>query len=274
MKQIIILALLILSLTTLTSCGSPDVAGIVSSSDVDKRFADNAALPEKANVTIAGSDFSFVAVTDTHIYQRANANLALLRLKINSAEDKFILNCGDVSQNGSAEDFTAFGNEMTLSGLPYYTALGNHDLYFGGWNNYQQILGRSCYSFTAGQARIICIDSANGTLGASQKLWLENVLRTKTEPLCFVFTHFEFFSSGFPTVQQYTDIEEIYYLMHLFETHGVNYVLMGHSHHDYDRQVNGVTYINFADLVDDGATKSFLRVHVNGAAVDYQRVQL
>jgi 3',5'-cyclic-AMP phosphodiesterase len=272
LKNIFVL-LLILLVFSATSCIPVDISGLVVSSDVDKRFNESTTQLEKANLSIPESNFSFIVITDTHVYQRMNVNLDTLRSKI-LPEDKFILACGDITQCGSTEDFQSFCNYMNQINLPYYTAIGNHDLYFGGWPNYKQILGRSCYSLTAGPAKIISMDSANGTIGHKQKEWLEGVLRTKTEPLCFVMTHFEFFSPTADSLQQYTDIEEIYYLMHLFETYGVNYVFMGHSHIYNHRQVNNVHYLNLADLVADGHPKEFIRVHVTGSNITYERVPL
>jgi 3',5'-cyclic AMP phosphodiesterase CpdA len=255
----------------LVSCNF-DATGFVISSDVDNRFADNGSLPEKTDLSIPEADFSFIVISDTHVYQGANSRLVALRNKI-LPEDKFILICGDITQCGYREDYEAFCNYLTQTGLPYYTAIGNHDLYFNGWNNYQQVIGRSCYSFSAGSIRIISMDSANGTIGHRQKEWLENVLKTKTEPLCFVFTHFEFFSAKFPQTQQYSDIEEIYYLMRLFETYGVDYIFMGHSHLYSHQEINNVVYLNVPDL-SDGGGQSYTRVRVNGTAISYELLSL
>ena len=163
---------------------------------------------------------------------------------------------------------------MAQINLPFYTAIGNHDIYFKNWPNYKQVLGKSCYSLKAGPVRIISMDSANGTIGQKQKNWLEQTLEAKTESLCFVFTHFGFFSPGTGSLQQYTDTREVYYLMHLFETHGVNYVFMGHTHIYDFHQANNVNYLNLADFSDDGTSKDFIRVFVNGSNITYQRITL
>lgn len=273
MKPVIAVALIFFSLIALSSCGTVDISGLIHSGDMDDRFTENASLPDKSNLSISETVFSFVVITDTHIEHASQANLAALKDKIQPG-DKFILVCGDITQCGFPEDYQAFYNDMNRIGLPYFTAIGNHDLFFGGWNNYKQILGRSCYSFTAGPIRFICMDSANGTLGRKQKMWLESILKSKTEPLCCVFTHFEFFSTGPSKKQQYTDIEEVYYLMRLFETTGVNYVFMGHSHVTDYRKINNVNYLNLSDFIANDGEKFFVRVEVNSGEISYQRVKL
>jgi len=273
MKHIIGIMLLVVCLLVMSSCGIVDISGLVHSGDVDDRFSENASLPDKSSLSFSDPVFSFIVITDTHVAGAAQSKLAALKDQVLPG-DKFILVCGDISQCGYPEDYQAFCNLMDQTGLPYYTAIGNHDLYFGGWHNYKQILGRSCYSVSAGPFRIVVLDSANGTLGRRQKEWLESVLHSKTESLCLMMTHFEFFSSGKDGLQQYTDIEEVYYLMHLFETTGVNYVFMGHSHrYDY-RKINHVNYLNLPDFADEGLPKSYIRVNVDPGAITFQRLML
>lgn len=282
MKRLLQIALIFLSVFYLVSCNA-DPKGLVSSSDVDKRFEDSATLPVKDNVNITDDQFSFIVISDIHVYHGADSKLVALKDQIiqdiaNGTNDKLILACGDVSQCGSSEDFKAFQDVLGQTSLPVYTTLGNHDIYCDGWGNYKEIFGKSCYTFTAGSAtsgfvRFVSFDSANGTLGQKQKNWLEWVLKNKTESLVFVFTHFELFSPNTETIQQYTDIEEAYYLIHLFKQTGVDYILMGHSHDYYDKEVNGAHYVNISDFVDKGDYFRF-NVNLTNGTVSYQRESL
>lgn len=287
MKRLIEIALIILSAFYLVSCNA-DPKGLVSSSDVDKRFEESSSLLAKDDVNIPEDEFSFIVISDTHVYHGDGSKLAALKERLNQDEiddfdgsekvnDKFLIACGDISQCGDAEDFQAFKNALEPE-FPVYTTLGNHDLYFHGWGNYKEILGKSCYTFKAGKAdgpsvRFVSFDSANGTLGRRQKNWLEWVLKNKAESLCFVFTHFEFFSPGFDTIQQYTDIEEVSYLVYLFNKTGVDYVFMGHSHDFYDEDVNGTHYVNVSGFVDK---EEYIRVKVNLASgtISFERKRL
>jgi predicted phosphodiesterase len=237
-------------------------------------------LPEKNDVDIDGgeTEFSFIVVADTHVYRGDASKPAALKKRLNQdkaqgAKDKFLIACGDISQRGDTEDLIAF-REAFEPEFPVYTTLGNHDLYFDGWYNYREIFGKSCYTFKAGSSvRFVSFDSANGTLGRKQKNWLEGVLKNSTEPLCFVYTHFELFSPNSTTIQQYTDIEEAYYLIHLFKKTGVDYVFMGHSHDYYDKKINGTHYVNISDFTDK---QDYFRFYVNLAnrTIRYARKSL
>ena len=273
MKRLLQIILVLLSSFYLVSCNA-DPKGLVSSSDVDKRFEDSLNIPPETGVDILENEFSFIVVADTHVYHGDASALAALKNRLNQdgANDKFVIACGDVSQCGKVEDFQALKDALEPE-YPVYTAIGNHDLYFDGWHNYREILGRSCYTFKAGEVLFVSFDSANGTLGRKQRNWLEGVLKNKTESLAVVFTHFEFFSPNTTTIQQYTDIEELYYLVHLFKETGVDYVFMGHSHDYYDKEINGTHYVNVAEFVDG---RKYLRVKVNRSSgqISYDRKRL
>lgn len=278
MKRLLQIALILLSAFYLVSCNA-DPKGLISSSDVDKRFEDSSALAEQEDVPLEAdeAEFSFIVVADTHVYHGDTSQLAALKERLkqdkeSGENDKFLLACGDISQCGKAEDFQAF-RDVFEPELPVYTAIGNHDLYFDGWYNYREILGKSCYTFKAGEVLFVSFDSANGTLGRKQKNWLEGVLKNKTESSVVVFTHFEFFSPNPTTIQQYTDIEEVAFLVNLFGKTGVDYVFMGHSHDYYDKEINGTHYVNVAGFVDKW---EYLRVKVNVATgtISYERTRL
>ncbi len=258
-------------LLLLSSCGL-DGWGWFWSSDVDDRFRDSEALPAVAAPSVSG-DFSFIVIADTHVYSgwdRAPYFSALASRLIPGANgDRFVLACGDLVENGSQTDTQSFKALADGLGIPVYPVPGNHDLFNGGWTGYRGILGRSHYAFSAGPLRVIAIDSANGTLGALQRGWLEGVLASRTEPYCVTFTHFEFFSDKITETQQWTDVTEIYSLMHLLETSGVDVHFTGHSHRRLEREINGTRYCTADEL-----PVSFMRVTVTGSGISYEYIGL
>jgi 3',5'-cyclic AMP phosphodiesterase CpdA len=249
--------------------------GWLFSSDVDDRYADNQGLPAPTYTGPALTlPFSFVVIADTHIYpgNDTSGRFTSLRNAIASNGDSFVLCCGDIVQNGALADFQTYRALTLTLGVPVYSVPGNHDLYCGGWSNYKTVLqSPSMYSFstTVGAGsdtlRVIALDSANGTLGGPQRAWLESVLAAKTETYCFTFTHMQFFSDNLNETQQWTDINEAYSLMHLFETRGVNIHFSGHTHRYFTRTINGTNY-----LTVPGFASGFVRVTVDAAgAVGY-----
>lgn len=169
---------------------------------------------------------------------------------------------------------------MESSALPWFAALGNHDLYFEGWKSYRTVIGRSVYTLQVGipgndgSMLIIALDSANGTLGALQLKWIEDLLPGEKNSWdhIVVFTHSQFFSTGLTTVVQFTDTEEIYRLMDLFSKNGVDLVLMGHNHIWDDRLIDGVQYLTLDPLQKEGSDDSFVRITVDGKDLSWQRI--
>lgn len=264
-----LLALLLASL--ICSC-TLDGWGWFWSSDVDDRFRDNLDLPEPADISPAG-DFSFIVIADTHVLAGKDTASVFLDLQSRLAPgpggDRFVLVCGDVSQNGARGDLETFASQSSGLGIPVYSVPGNHDLYRGGWPNYRDVLGRSMYAFSAGPVRVIAMDSANGTLGALQRDWLEEALAGRSETYCVTLTHFEFFCDVITETQAWTDIAEAYSLMNLLETSGVSYHFTGHSHRRLERTINGTAYCTAADF-----TQSFIRVSVTAGGISHQYIDL
>lgn len=258
--------LVLFSALAVSAC-SLDIFGIfATAADVDTRFRESRAAVQPSGLAIGTNYFSFVVIADTHVYSWANGNFTRLKTKLDT-NDRFVLACGDLTQEGGLEYMTAYRGLMDSLGLPYYSTPGNHDTYFGGWNNYRDILGPSSYTFTAGNCRVIVFDSASGTLGWDQRKWLEGVLAGNSEPLCVVMTHFQLFSPSLGETQQYTDIEEVHYLIDLFGRYGVDYVFMGHSHKYQDNTVKGVRYIVCEDF-KEGADW-FVRVTIDGNTISH-----
>jgi len=244
---------------------------------VNERFQENKNLGIPDSISLTDPDnFTFVHVTDIHVTGETNPYLAALPSKL-LPSDKFIIDSGDLTDYGNRKDFLAYRDMMNATGLPWYSGIGNHDLWFEGWAPYKEVLGSSAYSVTAGKMRIIVLDTANDTLGYDQYEWLKKELAQKTEIYCIVVTHYNLFSRIMLETSQSTEMEEVYNMMRLFEQYRVNYVLMGHSHiYDY-RQINGVSYLVGSALKVYSQTspeeKYFNRITVSNGIFTHKQIK-
>jgi 3',5'-cyclic AMP phosphodiesterase CpdA len=221
-----------------------------------------------AGPSVPAAPFSFLFITDTHEYGQSNPNIAALAGEI-LPSDRFILVGGDLTQNGSEADFALLKADLAALGIPAYFTVGNHDLFFDGWPHYRTVMGRSSYSFSANQLKVVCVDSANGTLGAAQNAWLRNELASGPETVKVVFTHFNLFTAGLSETMQYTDYEEIAYLLDLFAKNGVNYLLAGHSHKNDEKVLRGIRYVELEDFRFANRPCRYIRVSVDGTAITH-----
>ena len=243
--------------------------------NVDIRFQESLTMAQPASIVPAvPGDFTFVHITDPHVSKGTNSSLERLPFNL-VASDAFIVDTGDLTNMAAPSDFGAYKILLDNTALPHYSVIGNHDIWNSGWNSYKKVLGPSVYSVTAGDLRIIALDSAEDTIGAAQYAWLKTTLANKTETYCIVLAHYNLFSPLIIETAQSTNMEEVYGMMRLFEQYGVDYVLMGHSHiYDY-RQIIGVNYLVGSALIDaftNDGPKYFNRIRVTGGKMTHQRV--
>ncbi|MDH4263599.1 MAG: metallophosphoesterase [Spirochaetia bacterium] len=241
--------------------------------DVNRRFHESLALPQPSPISIVDpNNFSFIHITDLHVVNGKNPHLTAFGSRLIST-DAFIIASGDLTDNGQQGDFAAYGKIMKSFGIPYFSGIGNHDLWFGGWDSFKTLVGPSVYSTTAGNLRIIFLDTADDTIGADQLQWLKKELEQKTEPYCIVVSHYNFFLPTILETAMPTNMQEIYAMMRLFEKYRVDYVLMGHSHiYDY-RKINGISYLVDSALKQYSANeqKYYNRITVSNGKMTHQR---
>lgn len=151
-----------------------------------------------------------------------------------------------------------------------FYALGNHDIYYGQWDEYRKYKASTTYYFfTQTQSGepldlFICIDTAEGTLGTDALAWLKKVLeKAKGEQWrhIVVMTHTNFFRHD--RSQQFTSnlaMEETYELTYWFKKYGVEMVISGHDHYREVQDYSGVKYITLDALKDDLESSSYLKL--------------
>ena len=273
----------------ISACDSLYLRGFFHSrSDPDGRFEESRTLPMHSDTDSLEHPFqvdgeyvySFPVVSDIHLSGGVSDVLTLFIAEELLPDDLFILDCGDSTQSGRESDFTAYRGIMEEGGKPFFQSIGNHDTFYDGWSHYKALLGKSVYTLEVGGAGmpgsllLICLDSAGSTLGRKQIRWLEECLEEERDRRdhCIVFTHCNVFPLNLTSADQFSDKEEIYRLMNLFEQHDVDLVLMGHDHQWNRRQFNGVEYLNLEPLKYGSGDTSCLRVRVRGRDLTLERV--
>ena len=246
-----------------------DILGcFYSESTPDSRFEESRTLEQPADIE-TGENFSFIFVSDLHIANGVHHYLEGLKNQLNGAA--FIVFGGDITQNGKKEDVECFQREAAELNIPYFTVPGNHDLYNGGWNRIK-VLGPSSFSVRIGNnVRLICLDSANGTLGEKQFAWLSSELSKATEPILIVATHVQFFKNTFIETQQMTEIEETALLLDLFAGRGVDLLLAGHSHRYEHTKIGTIDQYVSGAFLDGTDSACYLFVTVENGKINAKR---
>jgi hypothetical protein len=153
--------------------------------------------------------------------------------------------------------------------------VGNHDLWFNGWNQFYSRFGSSTYIFTietpAAKDLFICLDTGSGTLGKKQMDWLKEILQTSRNEYryCILFTHNNMFRNRH-TSSTNPLVEELHVLIELFTIHKVDMIITAHDHIKYEEKFGNTIYITM-DALEDGLDYSgYFKLNMIDGNIDYE----
>jgi hypothetical protein len=140
-----------LSLSLLLSgCDFLDIKGVaITYNDVDERFDSSMAWNKEHtshNITSSDADYTFFIISDSHLGGTKNITQMYNEATAEAADG--ILMIGDLC-SGNKKDYDNLKAVVDrYSHLPSLQIVGNHDLYFKGWNYFYNYFGSSTYSFS------------------------------------------------------------------------------------------------------------------------------
>jgi len=240
------LPVLLWGIFSLSGCNN-DILGLFGSTDLDKRWQERNTFNflSSADMNIAtGETYSFIVLNDTHINNGDAHGLEKLK-DIMDSDVKFVVFNGDITQSGKQKDIEKFIMIARSLGVPCYPVVGNHDIYFGNWPVWKDLIGSTCYRINGGDATLLMLDSANAYFGSEQLDWLEDELN-KANGRVFVFSHVNLFGKSPVEIQQFTDIRERARITSLLKGR-CDAMFMGHAHQRIINELGGVQYITIED---------------------------
>jgi len=273
-SKIFILFLFLFFACIIISCDYVDLAGLFGSNDLDERLKEKnnfvylTAAERDISTTVTG-DFSFIVMTDTHVENGDITDLKKIAPVITPNNVKFIVNLGDISQNGKEEDIKAVTEYTKTIGVPYYPVIGNHDIYFGNWSVWKQYIGSTRYRVDGKDFTLFILDSANAFISSAQVDWLESELKNvPAGNKVFVFTHSDFFVQDKIKIQQTYDLAERARIMSILRDDGkCKIVFMGHSHERVEKEFGDIQYVSIEDYK---STLVYCLVKVTSTGVSYE----
>jgi 3',5'-cyclic AMP phosphodiesterase CpdA len=232
--------------------------------------------------------FTFLVVGDPHFGASFAAsgtvlnNFATLAASADPLSGKpyaFVVFVGDDTNTGSESQYQAFSgwaNALKDSGSAYikwYSAVGNHDLYNGGWSYFKKYLGPSFYRLTAGSFSIYFVDSGQGTLGNYQIDALRSAFASDPKPKIVV-SHYPIYG-GASELYYYrlANPREVAELLDLFGRYDVKLIIAGHYHYYVHENVGGAfdEYLVDSLTVSAGGSHHCLAVTLNGGTASVTR---
>jgi len=260
----------ILLMCCLISGCSVDLLGLFGSNDLNKRLKekDNFHFLSAGDLAPSfGDTYSFVVLADTHIEDGDAFGLEALKDLVEGNTDiKFAVIAGDITQNATKQDIQKFFDIASSLGVPCYPVIGNHDIYFGNWSSWRDMIGSTCYKVEADTATLFILDSATGFFGNEQLNWLEKGLKSSTGRRVFVFTHSNLFVENPLEIQQLTDTAERARVASLLKGR-CDAMFTGHLHEQIIKEAGGVKYISIEDY---RMQKVYCLVSVTPGGISYE----
>ncbi len=189
-------------------------------------------------------EFSFLWLSDIHIQAGRGHWMKELGAFADQVGARFVLHSGDAVDKGNDQNFQLFTTVVDREiPVPFFNAIGNHDLYSKGWDLYKLYVGPSVYRFEYATCEFIFIDDAAGTLGKDQMDWLEDVLSHISVPNRFVLGHYPIYDGSLQTPSSMGNNEERMKMISMFQKLNVKYFLCGHKHTGAQYHLRHTTYL-------------------------------
>jgi predicted phosphodiesterase len=225
-----------------------------------------------SEIETSSDNYSLLCVADCHVGGTKNVECFFNMAKSSTASA--IVMVGDIT-TGHALDYEKFRTCLPNQPcLPIFFIAGNHDDFFGGWEEFNSKFGSSTYLFTVATPNatdlFICLDSSGGTLGEKQLKWLENNLQSVRPKYrkCIVFSHVNLFRPRHTTSTNLF-VEETIVLIELFTKYHVDMVITGHDHVRDDSLFGVTRYIQLDALEDDAQNAGYFKIEVMGGKIEY-----
>ncbi len=150
------LIFLVLMLLTMVSCE------MLESHPYDVHITGERGLTEKnirriERQTEGKKEIRFAVISDT---QRWYADTEDVRRVLNQRDDiDFLIHTGDQADFGATQEFIQMRDILLKLDMPYVCTLGNHDCLGTGEDVYRKIYGELNFAFTAGNVRVIVLNT-------------------------------------------------------------------------------------------------------------------
>ncbi|MPL93172.1 3',5'-cyclic adenosine monophosphate phosphodiesterase CpdA [bioreactor metagenome] len=220
-------------------------------------------------ILLPDSAYSVLFCGDTHIGTYAKFSQVLDAAKSPSAAALVV--AGDITR-GHPESYDTLETLMnSIDSVNWFFTAGNHDLYFGGWDEYYPRFGSSAYYFIvstpAGNDLFLILDSGSGTLGNLQLDWLSETLESfgSSARHITLVTHLNVFKDGMGLTSG-LPMEEVNVLLDLCAQYEINYVISGHDHTRYESELGPTRYIIMDQCHDEEENSSYLEIKYDNSS--------
>jgi len=252
-------------------------------------------FPRLSFAVDTNGEFSFAVIGDTRPAEPFGKIPDILPEaveKINVVKVDFVVHLGDAiclgmndaNISGMEGQWAAFKNEIEKLTMSFHMAPGNEDIWSAlSRDHYKKLFSdKLYYSFDYKNSHFVVLDTEvpefKNDIPATEKLWLENDLKSTIKENIFVFLHRPVMPVLHPMSMNKNTRQ---YLKDLFTGYKVKAVFSGHEHLYHKEDYNGTAYYitggggaPLHNFVPNGAFYHFLIVTVKGNNVKVDVVKV
>jgi Icc-related predicted phosphoesterase len=191
---------------------------------------------------------------------------------------RFVIAMGDITERAELEEYDLFERQLTTLAIPFYTTLGNHELWSDASRFFERF-GRASFQFEFKGTSFTFADSGDAGLDPAVEEWVEGWLANARDKTSIFLTHFPPIDplgvryGGFRSAQDGRRL-----LARLAEAN-VDLTLYGHIHSYIEFENAGIpAHISGGGGADpmtwDGIDRHFLVVDIDPAAGSIRNVEV
>ena len=226
-------------------------------------------------------EFSFAVMGDN---RGGDSVLATLLARIrHDGKAAFVLNNGDLTQDGYVREYQRYLDVLRASGLPVLSVIGNHEIpWYDGETNYRKFFGKSHFAFRYRNSCFIVLDDADEKGLAKQQIqWLTHELQQSQS--CqnrFVFLHVPLYDPRKGAYRQghsLRDLKAAQKLNDLFDRYHVTMVFASHIHAYFRGRWHRTPYIITGGAgapLKKGGFFHYIRVDVHDTQTHYTVIKV
>jgi predicted phosphodiesterase len=275
----------ILLCLSLLKCG-PDVRSVLLSPSVDERVKTSLSQTYDHQINPWNMDHEtqirFAVFGDPQIREENKHRMQAFRQAVLDQNLDFFIAAGDLTEDGNAEEFKLIKDHFDGTNIPYFVALGNHDIFqwdnpHAGWRGFQKNFGAATRVLHFGRKlKILILDTATGVIGKRQFEWLENELKQNQTIHTLLATHFPLVDGQHPSIWRLSNHEERYRLTHLLIKYKVKAYVSGHLHAFESQKIGSIIHLILGSMypyaLDRASTPGFAVFQATEAQLDWSFV--
>ena len=191
--------------------------------------------PPDADVT---GPFRFAVLSDI---QEGIGRIQDLTGRLNDEPDvRFVVSAGDLTDNGSPEEYARIRQALEGLNVPFYSTCGNHDVAIGDEMVWHHHVGRHSFHFSFRGAAFSFVDSPSATLDPTVNTWLDGWLDDARDRWHAFVTHIPPVDPNGVRNGAFSSRKEAAALIARFARDGVDLAFFGHVHTYVKYNLGGV----------------------------------